>query len=260
MSEVLIIEPIDLNFGAGVPFVTVSEGTGGANLVTADPREVWQGENPAAVKSFTIDLGANTTIDAFYLGNTNADANASMSVITGTAAQGAAVTNHIVGVPMLMGVDDVRDLRGPALYVAPAPIVARYIVVQTYMPGAVNLQIGNLVVGKAFRPTHGREPGESRVPFDTGVSARLGDGSLSTVSGRLISGFKWVFGDLLDADRKALWGIVKRRKTTRPILLIEDAEALSVESIHYGKFTELEPYTRLDPRKTRWAVSVEDWL
>lgn len=88
----------------------------------------------------------------------------------------------------------------------------------------------------------------------------IGDGSLSTVAGALINGFKWVFGDLSDAEVDTLWDIVRRRRTTEPVILVEDDNPLVVERVHYGTLIDLEGYLREDPTKSRWALTLEDWL
>lgn len=161
---------------------------------------------------------------------------------------------------MLETTEDVRAGRGPSIYIAAdAPIVARYLSIGVHKPNGALLEVGNVVIGKAFRPAFGREIGEGRTSLDTGFRGRLDDGSLSTVEGPLISGFKWTFGDLSDAERKQLLGIIRRRKTTRPIIVVEDADAITAESIRYATFVDLEQYVRLDPRKTRWALTAEDW-
>lgn len=262
MSELLIIEPIDLAFGAGdgPRLLSVSDGSGGANLVTYDPREIWRLVNPGQADFIDVDLGADMQFDTVYLGNTNAEPLSSLWAIrTGTQAQGASVTIRMDGLQMVMPVEDQREPRGPSLFISPNMITARYLRINVFKPTFPQLEIGNLIIGKAYRPFYNKERGAQRVPFDSGTRTRLSDGSLSTVSGRLISGFKWVFGDLSEAETKALWGIIRRRRTTEPVVLIEDADNLSAESTHYCTLTDLQPYTRLDPRKTRWELSAEDW-
>ena len=123
------------------------------------------------------------------------------------------------------------------------------------------LEIGRVVIGKAFRPYYNRETGASRVPLDSGSRERANDGSLNTVSGFLISGFKWVFGDLSDAEIKTLWGIFRRRRTTEPLVLIENnGDTITDASVHYGTFVELEGYQRQDAQKNRLALTLQDWL
>jgi hypothetical protein len=145
-------------------------------------------------------------------------------------------------------------------FVAQAPIRSRYIRVQVITAGPAPFKVGRIIVGKSFRPLYNKELGPQRTPLDTGTRTRLSDGGLSTVSGRLIRGFKWVFGDLSEAEAEAVWDIVARRRTTEPVIVIEDSDRLSNSSFHYCTLTDLQPYTRLDPRKTRWELTAEDWL
>ena len=116
------------------------------------------------------------------------------------------------------------------------------------------------MVGNAFRPTFSQEAGSARTPVDSGARQRLEDGGLVTVSGALTSGLKWVFGDLEDGEVKTLWGIMRRRRTTEPVLVIEDESNLSADSVHYCTMVDLEGYTRADVSKNRIAMTIEDWL
>ena len=260
MADMIIVEPIDLNYGAGVPFLTVSEGTGGANLTTPDPREIWVGANNVGVKSFEIDLGFDRTIDTLFLGNTNVDASSLWSLTSGTNAQGSPVTIRFEAVAMLMPGDDVAQVRSPVFYRLAVPIIARYLRVQTYKPAGAFIEVGNLIVGNSWKPTLPRELGAGRLVADSGARTRLEGGGLASVSGSLVSGFKWVFGDLDDADLAKLWGIMRRRKTTEPIVLIEDPGALVVEGVHYGTLVNLEGYERNVQSKSRWVLQMEDWI
>lgn len=178
----------------------------------------------------------------------------------GTDAAGQANITQFFSNPMRLASDDAQEARGPALYMFPQPIAMRYISINISRQAGAPLEVGRLIVGNAFRPGFNKERGAQRTMIDSGTRTRLNDGGLSTVSGALISGYKWVFGDLTDAEVKKLYGIVKRRRTTEPLLIIEDATALSSESVHYCTLIDLEPYLRADPSQTRWALSAEDWL
>ena len=263
MSDVLIIEPFTIGQDMSKPFFTVSAGTGAANLVSDDPRELFICGAPGNATLIDINLGVDTLFDTIYLGNTDAKAGDTWGLSYGTSAAATVTTTQFFTDPIRLASEGLAAARGPALFRFAVPIARRYIRLTLFRPagvGAVPLQVGNLVVGNALRTTHGREIGEVRTGFDAGVRTRLEDGGLTTVEAPFIEGFKWTFGDLSDAELKTLLGIRKRRKTTRPILVIEDGEAVVTESLHYCTFIELEAYNRLDPRKTRWALTVEDWL
>ena len=263
MSDVLIIEPFTIGQDIAKPFFTVSAGTGAANLVSDDPRELFLCGAPGGGTVIDINLGADTLFDTVYLGNTDGKAGDTWGLAYGTEAAGGVTVTQFFADPIRLASEGPAPARGPALFRFAAPISKRYIRLTLFRPagvGAVPLQIGNLVIGNAFRATHGREIGEVRTGADAGIRSRLEDGGLTTVEGPFIEGFKWTFGDLSDAELNTLLGVRKRRKTTRPIVVIEDAEQLFTESVHYCTLIDLEPYNRLDPRKTRWALTVEDWL
>ena len=261
MGELLIIEPIDLRYQGAAPRITISAGMGGANLITNDPREIWIDTNSGNGRFIEIDLGKDVEYDAIYLGNTNAEAGNVWSIEWGLEVHQGYPGAYFYSFPMrLPAADGMVTPRGDCLYLAPAKVTARYIRITVSRAFGTPLEIGRVIIGKAFRPLYSKETGSSRTPTDTGARNRLDDGGLVTVSGSLTCGFKWVFGDLSDADANALWGIMRRRRTTEPILVIEDDASLSAESVHYCTMNELEGYVRADPSKNRIAMTVEDWL
>lgn len=260
MSDLLIIEPITLSQNIAVAHYTVTRGTGHANLITYDPREIFLDGPVGNGTQINIDFGQNVAINTVYLGNTNGAAGDTWGIAYGNAAAGAINITQFFTNPLRLPSDDVAGARGPAVYVFPAATNMRYLRITLFRPAGQPLEVGNLIVGNALRPFYNKDRGAQRVPLESGTRTRLSDGSLSTVAGALISGFKWVFGDLSEAEANALWGIIRRRRTTEPVLVIEDDDSLSAESVHYCTLIDLQPYTRLDPRKTRWELSVEDWL
>jgi hypothetical protein len=242
----------------------VSRGTGVANLTSFDPREVWQDVapgSPATAAQIDLDLGAGASQwDVIALINTNASAAAQWTILTGASAPATAAT-AITGSALRLPSEDVADANGPAIWVSATLQSSRYVRLALTQPtGQSALTIGGVIVGKSWKPFYPREPGTGRPPVDTGVRTRLDDGGLSTVPGKLLSGFKWVFGDLDPAELAKLWGVLRRRRTTEPLLLIEDPDLLTAENIHYGTLTELEAYERRDQSKSRWAMSFEDWV
>lgn len=264
MSELLIIEPIDLSFGGATPSLGVGRGDGGENLISNDPREIWVDSAlnaPGSGTIISIDFGVDTAFDTIFLANTNAAADAALTLSYGTAAQASNLAVYeALNVPLSLPFDSGPGARRQTVYITPEPRIARYVAIHVGQYSGAPLEVGRVVIGNAFKPFYNKERGAQRVPLDSGTRTRLSDGSLSTVSGVLISGFKWVFGDLSEAEANALWGIVRRRRTTEPVVVIEDAENLSVEGTHYCTLIDLEGYLRSDPTKNRWALSVEDWL
>lgn len=256
MAEMILVEPFDLAFGGAAPNLVVSRGSGGANLLTNDPREVWQ-DSALGTVTMDIDFGATRSWDTIALINTNGVSTTTLSVTGGstlTAATYQAAT--VLRTPS----EDVADATGPGFFYSSTTISGRYIRLTLSNPSGVPLSAGRLIVGKSWKPSYPRETGAGRPPIDTGSRQRLDDGSLAVASGRLVSGFKWVFADLAPGDLKALWGILRRRRTTEPVLLVEDPLPAEAEGVHYGTFTELESYERRDAEKSRWALNFEDWV
>ena len=266
MTDVLIIEPKDIVYNANYPTPSgyIYSGVGGANLFTNDPREIWLGPTNNSITYITIDLGSDVLIDTVFLGNVNASVGNIWSFQYGPSALGNVGPYFFYQIPLrLPSEDGFASRRGDCIYAAQAPVLARYLQITIQMTAEPNLalEIGRVVVGAAFRPFYNRETGATRVPFDSGSRERASDGTLNTVSGSLISGFKWVFGDLNDAEIKTLWGIFRRRRTTEPLVLIENnGDTITDASVHYGTFVELEGYQRQDARKNRLALTFQDWL
>lgn len=255
MAEMIIVEPFSFSYDGPAPSAVVRRGTGGANLLTDDPREIWV-DSTLGATTIDIDFGADREWDTIALINTNGTAATQIS-ITGGAAWRA--NTYLPATVMRVPSEDVADANGPALFWSPNVITSRYIMIDLINPSGQPLSIGKLFVGKSFRPAYPHEPGAGRPPLDSGARQRLDDGSLAVVSGRLISGYRWVFGDLGPGDLAKLWGILRRRRTTESVLLVEDPSPAVAEGIHYGTFADLDSYERRDADKSRWALTVEDY-
>jgi hypothetical protein len=257
MAQMILVEPFDLTFGGVAPSFTVSRGVSAGNLVTPDPREVFEDTGAAGSYLIDIDLGVATDWDVIALINCNAAAAATWSIAGGT---GYTATVYLASTAMRLPSEDGIIASGPALFWSPTVLNGRYIRLTVTPNGAPINLIGALVVGKSYKPAQPRELGTGRPMTDTGVSARLELGGLATISGKIRSGFKWVFADLDPADLKRLGGFFRRRRTTEPMLLIEDPAENLAEGIHYGKFVNLVSYERRDQTKSRWEIEVEDWV
>lgn len=267
MAEMIIIEPFTLGYSPTLvipaPGIGVLAGAARPNLLTDDPREVFVGAAAGTYSEIYIDFGADVSWDTIALLNTNGNATADWGITDGTNAYGGYQGSLLVpaGTALRTPSEDIADSRGPAFYQAASPRFSRYIYIQ-FRQGAAGspIQAGRLVVGKSWKPSLPRELGGGRPPIDTGSRERLPDGGLARVSGSLVSGFQWVFGDLEEADLAKLWGIIRRRRTTEPLLLVEDPGAPVAEGLHYGTFVALERYERAIVSKSRWALTVEDWV
>lgn len=257
----VLVEPFDL----AAAQVVVSRGSGAANLVSDDPREVWLDGAASGLANIDIDLGSDLAWDTIALINGNGrivSPVATWVITTGTAAQASYVSTSILASSnMRAASEEISDANGPAAFWRSSPFTSRYIrLAVTQGAGGPAHTIGRVVVGKSWQPTWPREFGAGRPPLDSGSRSRLDNGGLARTQGNLVSGFEWTFGDLDSSDLKKLWGILRRRKTTLPMLLLEDTAALEAESIHYGTFVDLERYERREEGKSRWAAKFEDWL
>ena len=280
MPDMILVEPFQLNLstiGLGPPMnntpaIYVQDsgglGTGTANLVTNDPREVWSSNSGGTTFNLWVDLGKDMQWDTIALINTSFLPTATFLVDDGTQAQNSYYANLLVsGFVARVPSEDVADANGPVVFVSATVRNSRYLTMNVTQPaGSPNFSIGRLIVGKSFRPSIWQETGGSfeqgagRPMIDSGSRERLSDGGLATVSGRLISGFQWVYGDLDSPDLAKLWGMFRRLRTTEPLLLVEGYGATVAEGVHYCTFASLEKYDRSQVNKSRWVFAVEDWL
>lgn len=121
--------------------------------------------------------------------------------------------------------------------------------------------MGVLACGLAFQTEYGEERGGGGIIEDTGTVERLFGGGFGIDEGVATTGYSWTFGDLQDAERRQLFQIVKRLRTTRSFLMVENpaqTDGLN-ERIHWGLFRKLEAYERIDPRNSKWSLSIWDW-
>lgn len=249
MSGVLIIKP-EL-FGA----LPAAAGSGASNLITPSPKEVWVAPNANPVE-IRIDMGIPVSIDSFFLGYTNAAADADWAIYSNTAPGAGHVALH-------SGKMRAADSLGPrhhAFRRLAAPATSRYFSIALYQSGATPIYVGNLILGRAFEKF--RERGEDRTIIDTGSRQDLPDGGFNIGDGVVKSQFSFSFVDLTDAERNALYAIKRDRGLRKPVLVVEDADlaAGQNEAIHYGVFERFQPYERVNPRKSRWAGSILDWV
>lgn len=268
MADMIIVEPFGpLNVSTTItpmnnqPSVhCYSTLVGLANLSTNDPREVYNSTATSGSVLFTVDFGSNVTWDTLAFVNSNAPAGATVTIYHSTDPANYYANAPINAVIFRTASDDVPGVNGPACFVLPVPVTARTIAFAIVLPaGSPPFSIGRLVIGRSWKPTYPRELGAGRPMIDSGSRERLVDGGLATVSGALVSGFDWTFGDLDDADLAKLWGIFRRCRTTEPIVLIEDPGAPTAEGFHYGTLAKLERFERSIQSKSRWSLKVEDW-
>lgn len=260
MSNILILEPLPLN----AAWLTASDEAAAfpvASLLDPSPLVVWK-TTGAGSFTLTIDLQADTELDTVYLGYTNASVSATWAIAGATAAQGPSY----IGDPgaVIQGATPIRAAEAFAPYHAfwtGAPRTVRHLRLSVTQSGGA-FAAGNLLIGKAWRPSWNYEWEAGRAVADASLKERLPDGSL-VIEPRGISGaWTWTFGDLTDAETRQLWRIARTYGLSRPLLVVEDPDASAGlnERLHYGVFSEIQRYNREAPDKTRWEFTFEDWL
>lgn len=238
-----------------IPFVATAAGWGGvANLQTRSPREICVAPG-AGAQVIDIDLLAAQDVDAFYLGATNARADAIWTIQSIDAIGGAVTATHVNAQPVRLG-GNIRA-RYPALVRLAAPVNGRYFRITVNQPTTA-FEIGRLVVSLAFDWPYAL--GGGRGPIDTSRVISLPDGGFGIDEGVVKAMFQWRFLDLSPAALAKLWQIVEELGESRTLVVVEgpDYPPLAT-SVHYGLFRRLEPFEREDPAQTKWAMTVEEW-
>lgn len=249
----IILAPLAI---AAAPTIggTAGAGTGAANLLSPDPKEVWAA-GTAGTTTIDVDVGSARDVDSFFLGFTNAAAAATWSVQSATGPGLGLV--DLVPTTGFRAADSAGPRHHGFVRIA-APAATRYLRLTVTQPDAA-LQAGILLVGKGLSGPY--EFGSGRAPIDTGTKEMLIGGGFGIADGVVKAQLRWTFPDLSPADRRALWALVSDRGETRPVLVVEETgEGAGLnEELHYGLFDRLQAYERLSPGTTRWALSMTEW-
>lgn len=254
MGNILMLSP------APVSALAVSRGSGGANLLTIDPREVWADSAVGTAATISIDLGVVRAIDTVFLGCVwNADEAATWS-ITGGVAGYTEVTIKAAGelrVPERAG--RVRSFSHAFWH--GADVLVRYLRISVLQPaGKPAIRVGVMLTGLSFVPTYNQEWGAGRGVKDTGTVTRLPSGGVASVEGARYGTYKWSLGDLTDEEVDVVYEMQLDRGETRRMLVVEDPDQTPGlrNRIHYGLLTAIRQSDRRNPRQTRWEFQIED--
>ena len=238
-----------------IAIIAVSDGTGGANLLTPSPREVW---TAAAVGTSTIDvdLGAVRQLDTVFMGFSNASAEAvwSIATMTGPGGTGLSTVHATVGlrVPHAIGARH----HGYARLLE--PVSTRYLrLTVDQVSGSIPLQAGVLLVGLTIERPYEYRAG--RVALDLSKKTELVDGGFGISKGAIVSSYRFTLSGLTDEQVEELWQIVMAIGESAPLLIVEGHDTVRFSHLHYGLFQRLEPYEREEPEDTRWGLSIRDW-
>lgn len=255
MGNILMTAPTPV---AGI---TASRGSGIANLLTPDPREVWLDSAVGSPVSIDIDLGVERIIDTVFLGCLfNADRAATWTITGGLAGY----ADQVIQPAQALRVPD-RNWALRAMSHAlsfGAEQLVRYLRVTIDPPAdASPLSIGALVVGEGFQPRFNNEWGAGRGVKDTGTVTRLASGGVAVVDGVRYATYGWTLGDLSVDEADVVYEMQLAVGESRPMLVVEDpARTAGLRNrIHYGALTGLRAFERANVRQTKWQLSFEDW-
>lgn len=256
MANILIVAPTP------IATLSVSRGTGAANLLTADPREVWIDSEAGSPATIEIDFGIERIIDTVFLGCLfNAHAGATWTISVGLAAHGEAYPMVDAPLRVMERGDWRRRTMSHALWFGPEQL-ARYLrIIITQPEGADPLAIGALVAGDGFQPYWNKEWGSGRGVKDSSTVTRLPGGGVSVVEGGRYATYSWTLGDLTDEETDVLFELQLDRGESRPVLVVEDpARTVGLRNrIRYGGLTGLRAFERRNVLQTSWQMSIEDW-
>lgn len=256
MGNVLILSPTP------VSAITVSRGTGGMNLLTPSPKEVWVDTVAGSLVYIDIDFGAVVPIDTVFLGYAFPPAaGATWGVSGGTADY----TSTVMKASGAMRAIDTASRAPQTTHTFWTGAVAniRYLRLRITQPaGSPALRAGIVMAGNAWQPQFNMEFGSGRRVIDTGTVASLPDGGFATMTGARKRAFSWTLGDLTMAEVDALEELLLDHGETVPLLVVSDPDATTGQRarIHYGLFTGLKAYERQDPTQTKWAFDFEEWI
>lgn len=256
MDNILITQPTP------IAAIAASRGTGIANLLTADPREVWLDSAVGSPATIDIDLGVERIIDTVFLGCLfNAHPGATWTISGGLAAHGE--TYPMVDSPLrvMERGDWRRRTMSHALWFGAEQLVRYLRIAITQPEGAAPLSVGALVVGDGFQPRLNKEWGAGRGVKDTAVVTRLPLGGVAVVEGVRYGTYSWTLGDLSVEEADRLYELQLGVGESRPVLVVEDPASTAGlrNRIHYGALTGLRAFERRNAAQTSWQMSIEDW-
>lgn len=235
--------------------VTVSDGTGSANLLTASTRETWRAGSVGS-STIDLDLGAVVSLDTVFLGFANASASATLSISTISGPGGAGLT--VISPSALLRVPHSIGARHHAFRRLAAPVSTRYLRISVHqVAGSVPLQVGILLVGLAIERPYEYRAG--RVALDLSKKTELKDGGYGIDKAAIVSSYRFTLSGLTDEQVEELWQIVMTVGESSPLLIVEGHDTVRFSHLHYGLFQRLEPYEREEPEDTRWGLSIRDW-
>jgi hypothetical protein len=227
-------------------------------VMTPNPKEATVVTTTDSTNYLNVDLGSMQSIDTVFVGYTN-DTSSGGLIIAGIAddAKTQVFSQYVPAAQ--------SDMSGIVpqhfLLVLPAPQTVRFISISSPGTLPINYAIGVVRAGLSFRPTWGPQWGAGRPFEDTSSVDRLMGGGFGIDDGVVVPGYSWTFGDLQDEERRQLYTMARLLGQSKSVLVVEDPDPTPAlnERIHWGLF-KLDTYERTDPKNTKWAFIVRDWL
>ncbi|QNG47431.1 hypothetical protein [Sphingobium yanoikuyae] len=255
MANILITQPTP------IAAIAASRGTGAANLLTGDPREIWLDSEAGGVAVIDIDLGVERIIDTIFLACLFGAADAATWWIKGGLAAYEEQTILDTSALRVPERDWRRRTMSHALWFGSEQLV-RYIRIGVEQPaGADPLAIGALIVGDGFQPKYNKEWGSGRSVKDMSTVTRLPSGGVAVVEGGRYASYGWTLGDLSEEETDRLFELQLAVGESRPLLVVEnpDRTAGLRNRIHYGTLTGLRSYERRNKVQTSWQLTIDGW-
>ncbi len=256
MANMILVPPLP------IAAIGASRGSGVANLLTADPKEVWADSAVGSAVTIDVDLGGVRVIDTVFLGHVHNSADVAVWTITGGASGYADAVIKASGLLRVPEAAGSPPAMSHGLWFG-APVTLRYLRLSITQPaGSLPLLAGVLLVGRSFQPALNKEFGAGRRIIDTGTATALPSGGYGIAEGARKRAYDWTFGDLTLAEVDALEAVALDRGETGALLGVEDpAQTTGLRNrIHYGLFTRFRAFERRNAVQTRWELGIEEWV
>lgn len=260
MSNILILSPHAV---ASIAATSQNPSFPAAQLLDAQPRVIWRASAPLAVV-IDIDLGKDQSVDTVFLGFTNASASSVWVINMASEAEGTAYFSNSASIAKdatFLAAEANSGVERPhAFWTGPAR-TARHIRL-TLSGGGQIFEAGVVMVGRAFVPRYNIEWGAGRGVTDLSQINTLRGGTADVLQDAIIPTYRFTLGDLEDAEVRALWKTIKAHGRSKPLLVVENpglSEGLQ-EAIHYGALRDIAEYERLNPLKSRWEFTIQQWV
>ena len=258
LTMMQVMEPFTITSRAG----TGADGSGAANLLSPDPKEVFAHTGPGTVE-ISINLGDIIPFDTVFLGHIRGvdPALATWEIYGGTAVW--PVTLIKAAGPLVAEAATSAPRRRHAFYRHSSLVSNSKYVRLVINPGvSTEWTLGVVGIGTSVQPLWGREWGSGRQPEDRSAVTPLKGGGFGIERAARMANWRWTCGDLTDGEIRELWRMAEEVGVSAPVVVVEDPDYTAGlnERIHYGLFDRPEAYSREIPGVSRWSFQVREWV